>query len=76
MSYILTEMFEGLHSMIDACSPMSRFKPKHVIGLGVTVMVFNATFNKISVITYIAAVSFIRGGKRSTRRKSLTNLIT
>ena len=46
-------------------------------------MVFNATFNNISVISYIAvAVSFIDGGNRSTRRKSptcrksLTNLIT
>jgi len=43
-------------------------------------MVFNATFNNISVI--IVAVSFIGGGNRSARRKpltyrkSLTNFIT
>ena len=42
-------------------------------------MVFNATFNNISVI-YIMVVSFIDGGNRSTQRtsptcrKSLTNL--
>jgi len=42
-------------------------------------MVFNATFNNISIIM---AVSFIGGGNWSTRRKSptclksLTNLIT
>jgi len=32
-------------------------------------MVFNATFNNISVIKYIVAVSFIGGGNRRTRRK-------
>jgi hypothetical protein len=31
-------------------------------------MVFNATFNNISVISYIVAVSFIGGGNRSTMR--------
>ena len=45
-------------------------------------MVFNATFNNMSVISYIVAVSFIGGGNRSTQRKSptcpksRTNLIT
>ena len=45
------------------------------------VMVFNVTFNNISVINNMA-ISFIGGGKRSTRRKpstrrkSLTNFIT
>jgi hypothetical protein len=39
-------------------------------------MVFNATFNNISVTGYIVAVSFIGGGNRrnpQTFRKSLTN---
>jgi hypothetical protein len=35
----------------------------------VVIMVFNATFNNISVIV---AVSFIGGGNLSTRRKPLT----
>jgi len=45
----------------------------------VSVMVFNATFNNISVISWL---SFIGGGNWSTRRKqptcrkSLTNFIT
>jgi len=34
-------------------------------------MVFNTTFNNISVILYVA-VSFIGGGNRSTWRKPLT----
>jgi len=34
-------------------------------------MVFNATFNNISVI-YIVAVSFISGGEWNTRRKPMT----
>ena len=44
-------------------------------------MVFNPTFNNMSV-TYIVAVSFIGGVKQGTRRqpptclKSLTNFIT
>jgi len=36
-------------------------------------MVFNATFNNISIINYIMAVSFIDGGNRSTQKKQLTN---
>ena len=45
----------------------------------IRVMVFNATFNNISVMSW---VSFIGGGKQTTRRKppichkSLTNFIT
>jgi hypothetical protein len=38
---------------------------------GVRVVVFNATFNNISVV--IVAVSFIVGGNRSIRRKPLKN---
>jgi hypothetical protein len=47
----------------------------------VRVIVFNATFNNIS-LSYIVVVSFIGGGNRSawrkppTSRKSLTNFIT
>jgi len=37
-------------------------------------MVFNASFNNISV--YIVAVSFSDGGNQSTCRKSLANFIT
>jgi hypothetical protein len=50
-----------------------------IVKRGGKVMVFNASFNNISVIV---AVSFIGGGKRSTRRKpptyrkSLRNFIT
>ena len=33
-------------------------------------MEFNATFNNISVILYIVAVSCIGGGNRSTRKKT------
>jgi hypothetical protein len=36
-------------------------------------IVFNATFNNISVTGYIVAVSFIGGGNRRTRRKPLKN---
>jgi hypothetical protein len=49
---------------------------------GYRFMVFNATSNNISVITYIVVVSFIGEGNWSTRkkpptcRKSLTNFIT
>jgi hypothetical protein len=45
-------------------------------------MVFDATFNNISVTMYIVAISFIGGGERNTRKilltchKSLTNFIT
>ena len=48
--------------------------------LSVSVMVFNATFNNISVISWRSII--IGGGNRSTRRKpstcrkSLTNFIT
>jgi hypothetical protein len=48
----------------------------------VCLVVFNATFNNISVTRYIVAVSFIGGGnwrirrKPPTSRKSLTNIIT
>jgi hypothetical protein len=38
----------------------------------VRVMVFNTTFNKVSVISYIVAVSFISGGNRRTRRDPTT----
>jgi hypothetical protein len=37
-------------------------------------MVFNATFNNISVISYIVAVSFIGGGNRSTLRNPPSNI--
>ena len=37
--------------------------------IGVMVMVFNATFNNISVLCYIVPVSFIGGVNRSVRRK-------
>jgi len=37
-------------------------------------MVFNATFNIISVIIYIVGVSFLGGGDWSTWRKPLTCL--
>ena len=58
------------------------YPPDVLFGLCFRFMVFNATFNNISVITYIVAVSFIGGGNRSTQRnsqtcpKSLTNFIT
>jgi len=45
----------------------------------VWLMVFDATFNNISVTLYIVMVSFIGGGNRRkppTCRKSLTNFIT
>jgi hypothetical protein len=40
----------------------------------IRVMVFNATFNNISVISWWSG--FIGGGNRSTRRKPPTNFIT
>jgi hypothetical protein len=46
------------------------------------IMVFNATVNNVSVISYIVVVSFIGEGNWSSRRKpltyfkSLTNFIT
>jgi hypothetical protein len=39
-------------------------------GLGVSVMVFNATFNNISVISWQSVL--FGGGNRSTERKQLT----
>jgi hypothetical protein len=40
----------------------------------IRVMVFNATFNNISVISWWSG--FIGGGNRSTQRKPPTNFIT
>ena len=54
-----------------------RHKYSHTCVTGISdveFMVLNATLNNILV--YILAVSFIAGGNRSTRRKSLTNFIT
>jgi hypothetical protein len=44
--------------------------------IGVMVMVFNATFNIISVICYIVPVSFIGGVNRSVRRKQSVPITT
>ena len=55
-----------------------KYESSHIHTIGIRVMMFNATFNNISV-----TVSFIGGGNQSTRRKpptscckSLTNFIT
>ena len=56
-----------LHGMISYSDPV--FDNILLLGLWVRVMVFNATFNNISVVV---VVNFIGGGNRSTLRKPLT----
>ena len=49
------------------------FENKFMTRFGfVLFIVFNAIFNHISVISYVA-VSFIHGGNRSTRRKHVAS---
>ena len=67
-------------SVKDGKTVLIVMKPfKMIFGVMVRVMVFNATFNNISVISWWC---FTGGGNQSTRRKppiyhkSLTNFIT